>query len=122
MKKITFIILVLLAMLAISCADDVSTSTLPSSTGVWRSTNFADSNLSATFEYYEFRFISDSSLELWVKRTANSIPEKVNQTYSYTMKDKIISINYNNVITNGTIDKTKITVTENGTTIEFVKV
>jgi ABC-type molybdate transport system substrate-binding protein len=122
MKKITFIILVLLAVLASSCAEDVSTSALPSSTGVWRSTNFADSSLSATFEYYEFRFVTDSSLELWVKRTANSSPEKVNQTYTYTMKDNILSINYNNVITTGTIDKTKITVTEDGTTIEFVKV
>ena len=122
MKKITFIILVLLTMLAISCADDVSTSALPSSTGVWRSTNFADSSLSATFEYYEFRFISSSSLELWVKRTASSIPEKVNQTYTYTLKDKIISIEYNNVITTGTVDKAKITVTEDGTTIEFKKV
>ena len=122
MKKITFIILVLLAVLASSCADDVSTSALPSSTGVWRSTNFADSSLTATFEYYEFRFVTDSSLELWVKRTANSSPEKVNQTYTYTIKDKIISINYNNVIANGTIDKTKITVTEDGTTIEFAKI
>ena len=122
MKKITFIILILLAVLASSCADDVLSSALPSSTSVWRSTNLADSSLSVTFEYYEFRFISDTSLELWVKRTANNSPEKVNQTYTYTLKDKILSINYNNVLTTGTIDKTKITVTENGTTIEFAKV
>ena len=110
------------AMLAISCADYVSTNALPSSASVWRSTNFSDSSLSATFEYYEFRFISDSSLELWVKRTVNSSPEKVNQTYTYTIKDKIISIVYNNMTTTGTIDNAKITVTEDGTTLEFAKV
>ena len=121
MKKIAFIILILLAMLASSCADEVSTSALPSSTSVWRSTNLADGSLSATFEYYEFRFISSSTLEIWVKRTANSSPEKVNETYTYTIKDKIISIAYNNVITTGTIDKAKISVTEDGSTIELAK-
>jgi len=121
MKKIAFIILILLAMLASSCADEVSMSALPSSTSVWRSTILADSSLSATFEYYEFRFISSSTLEIWVKRTANSSPEKVNETYTYTIKDKIISIAYNNVITTGTIDKAKISVTEDGSTIELAK-
>jgi hypothetical protein len=120
MKKITFVITALLAMLTISCTEQISNSTVPSAT-VWRSTTFIDSSLTAVLEYYEFRFVSPSTLELWVKRTENSNPEKVNQAYTYTTKGNILSISYNDVTATGTIDKTKIRVTEDGTTLEFVK-
>jgi hypothetical protein len=120
MKKITFIIMVLSAMLTISCSEEISNSPAPSTT-VWRSTTFNDSNLTAVFDYYEFRFVSPSSLELWVKRTESSNPEKVNQTYTYAIKDNTLSITYNEMTTIGTIDKTKIRVTEAGATMEFVK-
>jgi hypothetical protein len=120
MKKIIFITLALLAVLTMSCADD--SSLLPSkSISVWRSTNFTDSTMSTTFEYYELRFVSDNSIELWVKRSTTEKPEKVNQAYSYNIKNKVISIRYNDVISKGTLDKSTMSIAENGITLNFVK-
>ncbi|MDD4972408.1 MAG: hypothetical protein PHT07_23510 [Paludibacter sp.] len=120
MKKFIFITLALLAMLSISCSDELSNTTTPTVT-VWRSSTITDTTLSAAFDYYEFRFTSPSTLELWVKRTASESPEKVDQTYSYSIKDKIITIVYNDLTSIGTIDNSKMTITENGSTMVFVK-
>lgn len=121
MKKLIFITIALLAVLTISCTEDVTNSASQSTT-VWRSTNFTDTTLASAFEYYEFRFTSPSTLELWVKRTANGNPERVNQTYSYTIKDNSISIVYNDMTAKGTIDKTSMSISENGNSMQFVKI
>ena len=120
MKKIIFITLALLALLTMSCSDDSSLQT-SKSISVWRSTNFTDSTMSTTFEYYELRFVSANSIELWVKRTTNEIPEKVNQTYSYNIKNNVILISYNDVISKGKIDKSAMSIAENGITLNFKK-
>ena len=120
MKKNIFITLALLAILIMSCADDSSIQT-SNSISVWRSTNFTDSAMSTTFEYYELRFVSNTSIELWVKRLTTEKPEKVNQTYSYNIKNNVISIIYNDVISKGTIDKSAMNIAENGITLNFIK-
>jgi len=111
----------MLALLSTSCADE-SEQPSSKSTTVWRSTGFSDSTMSASFEYYEFRIISDTSIELWVKRTTNENAEKVNQNYRYTMKDNVISIVSNEVICTGTLDKSVMSITENGVTLDFIKI
>jgi hypothetical protein len=121
MKKIIFITLTLLAILTMSCADESAIQPSKSTT-VWRSTGFTDSTMSASFEYYEFRIISDSSMELWVKRTTNENAEKVNQNYRYTLKDNVISIESNEVVCKGSIDKSLMSITENGITLDFIKI
>lgn len=121
MKKIIFITLALLGVLTISCTEDLTNSSTQSTT-VWRSNQFTDTTLASTFEYYEFRFTSPSTLELWVKRTANSSPERVNQNYCYSIKDNSITIVYNDVTTYGTIDKTSMSISENGNSMQFVKI
>lgn len=109
------------ALMTISCADESSMQPSKSITA-WRSTGFSDSTMSTSFEYYEFRIISDSSMELWVKRTSNEKAEKVNQNYRYTLKDNVISIVSNEVICKGTIDNSLMRITENGITLNFKKV
>ena len=121
MKKIIFITLTLLALLTMSCADESAIQSSKSIT-VWRSTGFPDSAMTTTFEYYEFRIVSDSSMELWVKRTTNENAEKVNQNYRYTLKDNVISIVSNEVICKGNIDKSLMSITENGITLDFKKI
>ena len=107
MKKFIFITLALLAMLTTSCTDELSNSTTPT-VSVWRSSSITDTTLSAAFDYYEFRFTSASTLELWVKRTATGSVEKVDQTYNYSIKDKTITIAYNDQASTGTIDNSKM--------------
>jgi hypothetical protein len=121
MKKLIFISLALLALLTISCTEEGSTS-VSQPTSVWRSTNFTDTTLASAFEYYEFRFTSASTLELWVKSTTNATPERVNQVYNYIIKDNSISIVYNDVTTNGSIDKTSMSISENGNSMKFEKI
>ena len=123
MKKIIFITFAMLAILTTSCTDEsAKQSPMTQSSSIWRSTIFTDTTMSTSFEYYELRFISDSSIELWVKRTANESPEKVNLAYTYTIKDNSISIVYNDVTSKGTIDKSVINIAENGSILKFVKI
>ena len=121
MKKSIYFTFALLAILSVSCADESSQSSLQTAS-VWRSTNFTDTTLSTEFDYYEFRFVSSSTLELWVKSKANETPEKVNQTYTYAIKDNSISIVYNDVKSTGTIDNTTMNVSEDGISLKFVKI
>ena len=121
MKKILFIAFTLFAILTFSCTNDSANPTSQSSS-IWRSSNFTETTMAATFEYYEVRFISSSTFELWVKRIANESPERVNQNYSYTIKDKIISIVYNEMSTKGTIEKSAMSLIEDGTSMKFVKI
>ena len=121
MKKTIFITLAMLAMLTFSCTEDLKNSNTPTSS-VWRSSNFTDTTLSSTFDYYEIRFISNSTFELWVKSKTNESPERVNQTYSYSINGKTISINYNEITSNGSIDKSTMSITEDGNSLTFVKI
>ena len=120
MKKVIFIFVTLFALLTISCTNETMNRTLQSGS-VWRSAGFTDSSMSAAFEYYEIRFITATTIELWVKRTAGENPEKVNQTYGYILKDKTIAIDYDHVTTVGTMDDSSMNISENGIPLKFIK-
>jgi len=121
MKKIILITVVLLAILTLSCSNEHAK--LPVQTaGIWRSTNVNETTLSSDFEYYEIRFITNSTLELWVKSKGNESFEKVNQTYGYLIKNNSISIVYNDVTSKGTIEKSTMSITEDGVSLRFVKI
>lgn len=121
MKKIIFISLALFALFAISCTSDKRVNPVLTSGSVWRSASFTDTSMSSAFEYYEIRFVSASTLELWVKCTASVTPEKVNQTYGYAIKDKVISIVYDDATTVGSIEKASMSINENGVSVRFLK-
>ena len=121
MKKIMFISIVLFVLVTLSCSDEPVR--LPvQSASIWRSTNVSETTLSSDFEYYEVRFISNSTFEIWVKSKTNVNSEKVNQLYGYTIKDNSISIVYNDVTSKGFIEKSTMSITEDGVSLKFVKI
>jgi len=120
MKKIIFSLVTLFAFLMISCTNNRLNQNFPTGS-VWRSVYITDTSTAIAFEYYEFRCVSPSTLELWVKSKTNDSPEKVNQTYAYALKDRSISINYNHMSVIGRLNKSSMVVSDGGKTMKFVK-
>ena len=119
MKKLIFISLAIIALMSLSCNDDYTNPAKLSGT-TWRCSTFTDATMSSEYDYFEFRFTSTTALEVWNK-TKNGTATKVDNVYSYTIKDKTITISYGNNSDTGTIDKTTMTVTSDGTTLVFTK-
>jgi hypothetical protein len=120
MKKLIYIIILIIATFAASCTDMYTNPKYLVLT-TWKCTNFTDPDLASTYDYYKLKFKSTTSVEVW-KKPKNADEQKLNNTYSYSIMDHIITIIVDNKKTiTGTIFKNKITITDNGSTLVFVK-
>lgn len=121
MKKLFFITTVIIAIMTTSCSkteDFFDPKDLAGTT--WRCSDFSSSYTANNYEYEEYKFISTTQNETWLK-SKNASAKKI-ATTKYTVKDKTITIFYgdNSSIT-GNIDNKTMTFTISGGTYTFKK-
>ena len=121
MKKSIFIAITFVAILTASCTNDF-TEPKALADNTWRCNNFSVATMATEFEYYEFKFISPTTLEVWAKLKSKETPEKANQSYVYVMEGNSITISFNGKVVTGTLDKTKMSVSEDGIVLDFYKI
>lgn len=121
MKKLIFISLAIISMIAFSCTEDFSDPRVLSGTN-WRCTNLATIDMYEGYDYIELRFTSTSTVESWIKEKSSSSATKNDVTATYSINDKTITIvaeEYETLI--GLIDNKTMTLIEDGNSLVFKK-
>ena len=122
MKPMIFITLAFIAILTNSCSEDFTDPKALSGT-TWRcSTISEESGLSEEYEYFELKFISTSTVEIWNKPiNGNLFKSDVNSTYSISNKTITITMSGSSNTMTGIIDNKTMTIISLGYTYIFNK-
>ena len=122
MKPMIFITLAFIAILANSCSEDFTDPKALSGT-TWRcSTISEESGLSDEYEYFELKFTSTSTVEIWNKPiNDNLFKSDVNATYSISNKTITITMSGSSNTMAGIIDNKTMNIISLGYTYIFSK-
>lgn len=122
MKQIIYITLAFIAILSNSCSEDFTDPETLSGT-IWRCSSISEeSGLSEEYEYFELRFISTSTVEIWNKPINDDLfKSDVNATYSISNKTITISMSGSSNTLTGIIDNKTMTIISSDYIYVFTK-